>query len=91
MLLISHNSVDIDIFHTFKNISLHKWIDLFQIPDQFLDLHTLGTILIIASSTGIRKFAGTLDKMKIIVISPCLDRHLPAPDTKDESVPFPQN
>ena len=77
-LFVCHNRIQIHIFHTLKNISLHKRIPLLQGADQFLDLDALGTVLlIIAGGTRICEFAGTLDKMQSVIIPPCLDVILP--------------
>ena len=47
--------------------------------DQILDLHSLGNTgtICTAGSTGIGKFTCTLDKMKVIIISPVFDICLP--------------
>ncbi len=72
VLFIADYRVNIDIFHTAENIALDKRIHLFQIFDQFFDLYALGAVFfIVTGCTRICEFAGTLDKMQTIVISPC--------------------
>ena len=72
--LIRNYSIQIYIFNTLENISLHVWIHLFQSCDQLFDLHTLGTVLlIITCRTGICELACTLNEMQIIIISPCFN------------------
>lgn len=74
MLLVADHGVNVDIFDTAENIALHERIHLFQVFDQFLDLHAFRTILlVIAGRAGIGKLAGTLDEMQTVIISPRLD------------------
>ena len=64
VLLISNHRIQIHILHAAENVHRHIGIILFQIPDQFLDLGPLGSLLRTpAGSTALRKTAGTLDKM----------------------------
>lgn len=69
----------INIFHTSENITFYMWIYLLKFCDQILDLHSLGNTgtICTAGSTGIGKFTCTLDKMKVIIISPVFDICLP--------------
>ena len=73
VLLPCNNRVQIYIFHTLENIPFHIRIYLLQSLNQFLDLNTLRTVLVITSRTGVREFACTLDKMQTIIIPSCLD------------------
>ena len=74
VLLVADHGVNVDIFDTAENIALHERIHLFQVFDQFLDLHAFRTILlVIAGRAGIGKLAGTLDEMQTVIISPRLD------------------
>ena len=61
----------IHIFHTSENITFNMRIYLLKFCNQILDLHSLGNTgsICTAGSTGIGKFACTLDKMKVIIIS----------------------
>ena len=77
ILLISHNCINIYILYALENVSLYKRVHLFQVTDQFLDFHTFGAVFVIAGSTGICKFTCTLNKMEIIVVTPCLNIILP--------------
>ena len=78
LLLIGDDRIQIHIFHTLKNIALDKGILFLHLPDQFLDLDPLGAVLlVVAGGTGVCKFAGTLDKVQMVVIPPCLDIILP--------------
>ena len=77
ILFISHNCINIYILYALENIALYKRIHLFQVTDQFLDFYTFGAIFVIAGSAGICKFTCTLNKMEIIVVTPCLNIILP--------------
>mgnify|MGYP001717421477 CR=1 FL=1 len=77
ILLVCHNGLQIYIFHTLKNIAFHILVDFFELRDQLLDLHTLRAVLIVTACTGVCELAGTLDKMKPVIIAPCLDIVLP--------------
>ena len=71
IFFVADHSIQIYIFHTLENISFYKWIFFLHFTDQFFNFYALGAVfLIIAGSAGIGKFAGALDKMKMIVISP---------------------
>ena len=77
ILFISHNCINIYILYALENVALYKRIHLFQVTDQFLDFYTFGAIFVIAGSAGICKFTCTLNKMEIIVVTPCLNIILP--------------
>ena len=36
ILFVANNRIQIDILHTSENITLDKWVRLFQCPDQLL-------------------------------------------------------
>ena len=40
ILLITYNGIQINVLHTFENITLNKRIDLLHLGDQLLDLLT---------------------------------------------------
>ena len=74
IFFITDHSVQIDILHTAEDIFLNIRILLAQLPDQILDLRTLGTFFrTAAGSAAFRETTGTLDKMQIIVIHPVND------------------
>ena len=74
IFLVADHSIQIYIFHTLENISFYEWVLFLHFADQFLDLHALGTVFfVVAGGAGVGKLAGTLNEMKMIVISPCLD------------------
>ena len=73
ILLVANNGINIDVLNAFENIAFYKRVHLLQVADQFLNLHTLGAVLVVAGGTGICKLACALDKMQVIVIPPCLD------------------
>ena len=71
---VANHRIQIDILHALKDITFHKWIGLLQFCDQLLHFHSLGTsLLVIAGGTGICKFAGTLDEMQMVIVSPGFD------------------
>ena len=71
IFLIGNYRIQVDIFHTFKDMLFHLGIVLLHLLNQLLDLNPFGLVfLAVAGGTGIRKFAGTLDEMKVIIIPP---------------------
>ena len=52
-LLIGNDRVQINIFHTFKNIPLHIWIHPLQRFNELLDLHTFGAVFFIIACVTI--------------------------------------
>mgnify|MGYP007007659816 CR=1 FL=1 len=79
IFLVCDNCMKINIFHTSENITFYMRIYFLKFCNQILDLHSLGNTGTIcpAGSTGIGKFTCTLDKMKVIIISPVFDICLP--------------
>ena len=74
IFLVADHSIQIYIFNTLENISFYEWVLFLHFADQFLDLHALGTVFfVVAGGAGVGKLAGTLNEMKMIVISSCLD------------------
>ena len=76
------NCMKINIFHTSEILLYYMYGFTFlkcSLSNQILDLHSLGNTGTIcpAGSTGIGKFTCTLDKMKVIIISPVFDICLP--------------
>lgn len=74
ILFIADHRIEIDILYAPENIFLNIRILLPKLPDQFLDLRALGALL--GSATGcavLRKAAGALDKVQIVVIHPVDD------------------
>ena len=63
ILLVANNGINIDVLNAFENIAFYKRVHLLQVADQFLNLHTLGAVLVVAGGTGICKLACALDKM----------------------------
>ena len=78
VFFITDHSVQVDVLHTAEDILLNVRILLAKLPDQILDLRALGALLCTAAgSTAFRETAGTLDKVQVVVITPCLDIVLP--------------
>ena len=74
ILFVANNRIQIDILHTSENITLDKWVRLFQCPNQLFDLHTFGfCFFVITGGAGVSKFTSTLNEMQIVIISPRLD------------------
>ena len=71
---VCYHGIQIDILHALENVALHEWILLFQGADQLFDLHTLGLVFfVVAGGAGVGELAGTLDKVQVVGITPCLD------------------
>ena len=72
VLLVADHCVNIHMLHTAENVAFHLRTFCVQHLDQFLGTLTLGSIVRIARGAGVRKLAGALDKVKVVVISPSL-------------------
>ena len=75
VLLISRKRIDIHIEHAVENAVLHIRVVLLEPRDQLLRLKPLRDrhAVVPAGAAGIRKVAGTLYKMKSVIIPPRLD------------------
>ena len=73
VLFVCNDGVNIDIFNAFENIAFHLWVNFFHLTNHIFDFLTLGSIIRVAGSASIRKLAGTLDKVQIVIITPALN------------------
>ena len=73
IFMITDDGTQIDILYTVENIGFNKWADLAELGDEFFHFIAFGAPAAAAGSTVFRETAGTLDKMKIVGISPGLD------------------
>ena len=74
LLLLSDNCININILNALEYIAFHKWINFLKASYEFLDFNSLGTVfIIITCCTCVRKLTCTLDKMQVIVVSPCFN------------------
>lgn len=73
VLFVCNDGVNIDIFNAFENIAFHLWVNFFHLANHIFDFLTLGSIIRVAGSASIRKLAGTLDKVQIVIITPALN------------------
>ena len=71
--MISDHRPKIDVVHTVENIIFDHIADLTEMLDQLRHLITLGTLFTAAGSTVLCKATCTLDKMQLMIVSPCLD------------------
>ena len=71
--MIADHGTQIDIPHTVENIRLDDITCLTKLRDQFFHLIALRRLVTAARRTMLGKAAGTLDKMQVILVTPCLD------------------
>ena len=73
--VIADDRIQIHIFHTPKNVFLNDWTDLPKTRDQFLHLLALGVIgSMLIHLICLRKAAGALQEMQVMIPGPVQDR-----------------
>ena len=72
------DSIYVHIFHALEDVLFDFGICLLQRCYQLFYLNTLrACLLVVAGGAGIGELAGTLDKMKPVIVTPSLDIVLP--------------
>lgn len=78
ILLVCNDCTQIDIFNALKYVTFDKRTILLQLRNQFLCLQSFrgSRSVLMTGAAGFGKVAGTLQEMKIIIISPFTDIRL---------------